>query len=230
MKLDKTSASEARIYIMGKEYKVPYGLTVMKAMEYVGYRFIRGAGCRGGFCGACATIYRLKGDYKLKHVLACQETVKDNMYLTQIPFTPTDKPVYDINEVKPTTSVITEFYPEINKCVSCNTCTKACPQDLEVMDYVQSALRGDFKTVANLSFDCISCGLCAMRCPMEISPYRAAGLARRLYGKYIMPKAKHTEERIKEIEGRKFEGELKKLAEMTIEQLKETYEKRSFEL
>ena len=37
------------IYITGKKYLVPYGLTIMKAMEYAGYRYIRGCGCRGGF-------------------------------------------------------------------------------------------------------------------------------------------------------------------------------------
>ena len=52
----KEEMKMVRIYIMGKEYKVPAGLTIMKAMEYAGYRYIRGAGCRAGFCGACATV------------------------------------------------------------------------------------------------------------------------------------------------------------------------------
>ena len=26
------------IYVMGKKYLVPYGLTIMKAMEYAGYQ------------------------------------------------------------------------------------------------------------------------------------------------------------------------------------------------
>jgi hypothetical protein len=63
------------IYIMGKSYEVPSNLTIMKAMEYAGYRLIRGCGCRGGFCGACGTVYRTKGDYKLKAGLACQTVV-----------------------------------------------------------------------------------------------------------------------------------------------------------
>ena len=37
------------VYIMGKEYRVPAELTIMKAMEYAGYKLVRGAGCRGGF-------------------------------------------------------------------------------------------------------------------------------------------------------------------------------------
>lgn len=220
---------KVRVYVMGREYKVPFGLTIMKAMEYAGYRFIRGAGCRGGFCGACATVYRIEGDYKLRVALACQKTVEDGMYLTQLPFTPANKPVYDMEKLSPSVNVLLEYYPEIAKCVSCNTCTKACPQDLEVMDYVQAALRGDFEKVVSLSFDCITCGLCAARCPAEIVPYNIALLARRIYGKYVMPKAKHVEEKIKEIESGKFDGEIRKLMEASVDNLKEIYEKREIE-
>jgi len=79
--VEKLAQRFVKIYIMGKEYEVPEGITIMKAVEYAGYQYIRGAGCRGGFCGACATIYRLKGDYRLYTALACQTTVKDGMYL-----------------------------------------------------------------------------------------------------------------------------------------------------
>ena len=217
---------KVRIYIMGREYKVPTGLTIMEGMEYAGYRFIRGCGCRGGFCGACATVYRMKGDYKLRMDLACQKVVEDGMYLVQLPFTPAEKSLYDIKELTPSANVLLEYYPEIAKCVSCNTCTKACPQDLEVMDFVQAAIRGDIEQVAKLSFDCIMCGLCAMRCPAEIVPYNMALLARRLYGKYTMPKAKHVEERIKEVDEGKFDGEIDRFVKMSLEELKEEYRKR----
>lgn len=229
--MSKSNVEErkVRVYVMGREYKVPFGLTIMKAMEYAGYRFIRGAGCRGGFCGACATVYRMEGDYKLRVALACQKTVEDGMYLTQLPFTPANKPAYEVEKLSPSVNVLLEYYPEIAKCVSCNTCTKACPQDLEVMDYVQAALRGDFEEVARLSFDCIMCGLCAMRCPTEIVPYNAALLARRLYGKYVMPRAKHVDERIKEIEEDKFDEEIKNLMEASLDVLKEMYTKREIE-
>lgn len=220
---------KVRVYIMGREYQVPFGLTIMKAMEYAGYRFIRGAGCRGGFCGSCATVYRIEGDYKLRVALACQKTVEDGMYLTQLPFTPANKPVYDVEKLSPSVNVLLEYYPEIAKCVSCNTCTKACPQDLEVMDYVQAALRGDLEEVARLSFDCIGCGLCAMRCPTSIVPYNVAQLARRLYGKYVMPRAKHVDDRVKEVEEGKFDEEMKNLMEASLDVLKERYTKRDIE-
>ena len=48
------------IYVYGKKYSVPGDLTIMTAMEYAGYQLKRGCGCRHGFCGACATIYRIK--------------------------------------------------------------------------------------------------------------------------------------------------------------------------
>ena len=43
----------ANVYLFGKKYVVPASLTIMEAMEYCGYRLVRGCGCRNGFCGAC---------------------------------------------------------------------------------------------------------------------------------------------------------------------------------
>ena len=63
------------IHVMGKKHEVPADLTIMKAMEYSGHQFRRGAGCRGGYCGACAALYRVKGSYKLEGALACQKIV-----------------------------------------------------------------------------------------------------------------------------------------------------------
>ena len=226
---EEVETPTVRIYIMGKEYKVPAGLTIMKAMEYAGYRYIRGAGCRGGFCGACSTIYRMKGDYKLRTALACQKVVEDGMYIVQLPFAPADKPTYSLEKLSPSVNALLEYYPEIAKCVSCNTCTKACPQELEVMDFVQAVLRGDLAKVVELSFDCIQCGICAIRCPAEIVPYNVALLARRLYGRYVLPRARHVEDRIKEIEEGKFNEEIERLMKADVEALKEMYEKREIE-
>ncbi|MEM1513923.1 MAG: 4Fe-4S dicluster domain-containing protein [Candidatus Thermoplasmatota archaeon] len=220
---------EVRIYIMGKEYKVPAGLTIMKAMEYAGYRYIRGAGCRAGFCGACATIYRKEGDYKLYADLACQKTVEEGMHLVQLPFSPANKAIYNIEKIKADDKTILNFYPEIARCVSCNTCTKACPQQLEVMDYIQASLRGDIKKAAELSFDCIQCGLCAIRCPAEIVHYHVAQLARRLYGKYIAPRSKHLEKRVKEIEEGKYNNAIKELMKKSLEELRKMYNERDIE-
>jgi succinate dehydrogenase/fumarate reductase-like Fe-S protein len=219
----------AGIYIMGKYYEVPDSLTIMKAMEYAGYRLVRGAGCREGFCGACATVFRRRGDYKLYSGLACQTVVEDGMYLAQIPFFPAEKAVYDIRELEPTVNTLLMYYPELARCVSCNSCTKVCPQEIEVMDYVNEALRGDIERAAHTSFDCIMCGLCAARCHAEMPQYLIALLARRLYAAYIAPRAPDLAERVESILEGEFDKELAKLKRMDMEKVKKLYRQRDIE-
>jgi Fe-S oxidoreductase len=227
--MTENSKKMVTIYVMGKKHTVPADLTIMKAMEYAGHQFKRGAGCRGGFCGACATIYRKKGSYKLLGALACQKMVEDGMYIAQIPFSPAEKKSYNIDDLKPEASTFLEQYPEIARCLACNTCTKACPQDLQVMDIVQAALRGDITTSAKLSFDCLSCGLCAVRCPAEIVPYNIGQLARRMYSKYIVGPTEHVEQRVKEVKEGKFDEELDKLKALDKPTLKKLYDTRDME-
>ncbi|MEJ2118189.1 MAG: 4Fe-4S dicluster domain-containing protein, partial [Alphaproteobacteria bacterium] len=167
-KRQRVQANMVYVFIMGKRHVVPEHATIMRAIEYAGHQIIRGVGCREGFCGACATIYRLPGDYKLHTGLACTTLVQEGMQLTQIPSVPMEKKAYDVEKLKPDVSAILEVYPVTFRCVACGTCTKACPQGLPVMDYIQAAMRGDLETVADLSFDCVACGLCALRCPAEI--------------------------------------------------------------
>jgi formate hydrogenlyase subunit 6/NADH:ubiquinone oxidoreductase subunit I len=228
-KKEEGEEEKVAIYIMGKRYEVPKNLTIMKAMEYAGYRFIRGCGCRGGFCGACGTVYRTLGDYKLKAGLACQTVVEKDMYLTQIPFFPANKAIYDLEKLEPTAEEVIKIYPEIFRCVSCNTCKKICPQEIEVMNYVNAALRGDISKTADLSFDCIMCGLCAARCPAEIVQYNVAILCRRLYARHVAPKAKHLKERVKEISEGKFEKEMEMLTKGDEKTLRKLYNERDIE-
>lgn len=218
------------IYIMGKAYEVPAGLTIMQAMEYAGYQFVRSAGCRAGFCGACATVFRKKGNYKLSSAMACQTVAEEGMYLVQIPFTPGEKAIYDIGKESYDVSVFFRHYPEIARCLSCNTCTKACPQDLEVMDYIQAAIRGDFSDIAHGSFDCIQCGLCAMRCPAEMVQYHIAQLARRMYGRYGNPEPDHLRDRLNELKECKFEGELDELVKADRDELARRYAQRDMKI
>jgi formate hydrogenlyase subunit 6/NADH:ubiquinone oxidoreductase subunit I len=222
-------AGTVEVFIMGKSYKVPAGLTIMKALEYAGYRYIRGCGCRAGFCGACSTIYRIEDEQKLGFDLACQKVVEDKMYLVQLPFVPATKIEYNIEEIKPTESIILEIYPEIARCVSCNTCSKSCPQDIEVMKYIQRAVRGEIAKCAEISFDCIQCGLCAMRCPADIKHYHVSQLARRLRGKYLDTKSKNLVKRLKEIENRRYDAEIEKMMKMDKKDITEFYKKRKIE-
>lgn len=231
-KEEKTQSQKAKmisLYIMGKKYEVPEESTIMGALEYVGYQLKRGCGCREGFCGACATVYRTTDDYKIKTGLACQTVVEPNMYIAQIPFFPANKALYDLDELEPSISTFQEVYPETFRCVSCNTCTKACPQDLEVMDYIQALIRGDIAQAADLSFDCIMCGLCAARCPAEIVQYNVAVLARRLYGKYLSKKGEYLENRLKEIKEHKYDKEIEEFMHMDRESIKKKYYARDIE-
>jgi len=219
-----------KVFIMGEAHEVPAGSTIIMAFEYAGYQLKKGVGCREGFCGACATVYREKGNYKLQGGLACQTVVSDGMSISQIPFVPAEKPVYDMDKITPDINTIKELFPTVFRCVSCNTCTKACPQDIQVMDYIQALKQGNIAKAADLSFDCIRCGLCALRCPAEIVQYNAATLARRLYGKYLAKKSPELIKRVKEIEDGKYDQEIKELKEMNREDLTEKYYSREIKL
>jgi len=213
------------IYVMGKEYKVPASLTVQKALEYSGFQYIRGCGCRGGVCGACGIAYRIPGSYKLGFALACQTLVEPNMSLFHISFYPANKATYSLEDIKLTAEQLVQLYPELMRCLQCNACTKACPQDIEVMHCMAAAMRGDIEKVAQLSLSCIMCGLCASRCPAEIAPFYIGLICRRLYGRYIQKKDPFLGKRIREIEENGFDREIDRLMGEKPEELRRIYQK-----
>jgi len=217
------------IFVMGKKYEVPDTLTIMKALEYAGYQYIRGCGCRGGICGACATVYRKAGDYKIYTGLACQTVVEPEMYLAQIPFYPANRASYDFEEIEATPESIFKLYPELFRCVACNACSKVCPMDVEVLDYVSALKRGDIKAACEISFDCIQCGLCTSRCMGEMAQYHIAQLARRLYGGKLAPKAEHLQKMCDDIEGGAFDDELAKVKTLGVDDMKKIYTEREME-
>jgi len=211
------------IYVMGRRYEVPQGLTILKAMEFAGYRFRRGCGCRGGVCGACVTVYRKKGNYQLKVGLACQTVIESDIYLAQLPFVPANKAIYTLTKIQATDSDIVKLYPELLRCLQCNTCTKSCPMELEVMNYVAAAMWGDLKEVVELSMECVMCGMCAARCPAELAPFNIALLIRRMYGKHIIPSSPQLAQRLREIREGRFEQDLKQLKKMEKTELEDRF-------
>lgn len=219
------------IYVMGKRFQVPEGLTIQAALEYCGYNLIRGVGCRSGFCGACATVYCFKNDSQLRYALACQKAIEQDMYLTQIPFFPTAEALYNVQDLKPEAgeNKLVQLYPDTLTCFGCNNCTKSCPQDLEVMEIISAAIRGDYEKVYEKSFDCLLCGLCAARCPQGLQPYVVAIAGRRLRGAHLAPKSQHNLDRVTEIEEGNFDAELEKLKKMSTDELRELYAKREIE-
>lgn len=217
------------LFIMGKKYEVPSTLTIQKALEFAGYQLIRGCGCRGGICGACGTVYRMPGSAKIHVGLACQTIVQPNMYLTMIPFFPANRAVYDIEEMTPDLKSLLKAYPELTKCMGCNTCTKSCPMDIPVMEYVSAALRGDVQKVADLSMSCVMCGICASRCPAELGQYNIAMLCRRLTARHLWPKAQHVQDMVAKIDAGAFEKPLETLMKADLETLRRLYVERQME-
>ena len=217
------------VFLFGKRYEVPESLTIMKAMEYAGYQLVRGCGCRNGYCGACATIYRIKGQQELKTCLACQQQVEEGMYVATLPFFPLVKQVYDINEIKPTQQIMMQLYPEIYACIGCNACTKSCTQELNVMQYIAYAQRGEYEKAAEESFDCVMCGVCSSRCPAGISHPQVALLTRRLTGKYLAPQSEHLINRVAEIDAGDCKAALEAIMNTPLEEQKNLYNHREIE-
>ncbi len=166
---------------------------------------------------------------ELKTCLACQTQVQEGMYVASIPFFPTDKRLYNIEDLKPNQQVMMELYPEIYSCIGCNACTKACTQDLNVMQYIAYAQRGELEKCAEESFDCVSCGCCSVRCPAGISHPMVGLLARRLTGKYIAPKSEHLEKRVEEIHEGKYDDLIEQIMQKPITDMQELYNNREIE-
>ncbi len=217
------------IYIFNQKYEVPEGLTILRAYEYAGFYLTRGVGCRGGFCGACSTVYRIIGDYRLHYALACQTVVEPDMVLAPIPFFPAQRPAYHLEQLQADGSTPAALYPEIMRCFGCNTCTKSCPQEIDVLNYMSAAIRGDLTALADISFDCIMCGLCTARCPAELVPYNVALLGRRLYGKYLAPPAAHLRQRVQEIADGLYQADLSELKSLPLAELQSRYNARQIE-
>jgi len=226
---ENLTSKKIPIFIMGKKYMVPDSLTIMKAMEFAGYKYVRGAGCRGGICGACGTVYRKPGDYRIHVGLACQTLVEEEMYLTQIPFYPAMRASFNWDEIAPSGDEVAQLYPELFRCVACNACTKICPMDVEVMDYIAAIKRGDIAEAKRISFDCIQCGLCASRCMGELPQYHIAQLVRRLYGGKMADETPHLEEMVTKIADGYYKEKLDELKAMDPEALKKLYSDRQQE-
>lgn len=222
---------EERVHVslLGKQYVVPAELTIMDAMEYAGFKLVRGCGCRIGFCGACAVVYRMAGKTEIKVALACQTKVEEGMCVGRLESYPVNKRRYDVNALSRDENIVGHLYPEIYSCIGCNTCTKGCPQGLNVMQYIAAAQRGDYRKVAELSFDCVGCNICASRCPAQITHSAVGLLARRLTAKYIEPPCAHLESRVREIRDGVFHAGLEQLKRTPVDELRQRYNERVIE-
>lgn len=217
------------ISIMGEAVRVPPSLTILQAFEFAGHRMVRGVGCRGGFCGACATVFRRRGDPTLRFGLACQTVVEEGMVLTLLPFYPGHRPGYRLEELEPSADQVLELYPELVRCYGCNTCTKSCPQGIDVLAAVSAVLRGDLRRAADLSFECIACGLCASRCPAELVKHDVLLLCRRLCGRHLAPVSKHLRDADEAVRCGAARPALEEIKALDTAELRERYRSRDIE-
>ncbi len=222
------TARTATVTIMGKRYDVPPGLTILQAYEHAGYRLVRGVGCRGGVCGACATVYRMEGAARRRACLACQTAVEPGMILAPIHSYPTNRPGYDVMDGGDPAATVLRVFPELQKCLGCNACNKICPQSIDVMGYVAALLAGDLEKASDLSFDCIGCGLCATTCPAELSQANAALLARRVYARYEVKGSLKVSRRTAEIRSGAHATAVRELAAAGEVEWKRLYAARDF--
>jgi succinate dehydrogenase/fumarate reductase-like Fe-S protein len=220
------STPKVRITIMDKRYEVPQGLTILNAYEYAGYQLVRGVGCRGGVCGACATVYRMEGEFRRRSCLACQTEVMQGMILAPIHSYPTNRPAYDVAKIGDPRRAVVDLFPEVQKCLGCNACNKICPQSIDVMGYVAAIIAGDLEKASDLSFDCILCGMCATTCPAEISQHNAALLARRVYARHLVQGSENVRKRTAELRAGTYTADLQKLASSSEDELKKLYAAR----
>ena len=209
------------VEIAGKAYDVPEGITIIKALWYAGHDVIRGAGCLGGFCGACAAYYRLKDDPKVKTCLACQTAVQDGMSLSMVPAFPARKALYDMATLQDPKEALFALYPETPLCRNCNACTEACPQGIDVREGVWRAVFGDFKAVSEMFMDCVMCGLCAPVCIADIAPNLVALYASRAQGAHFTETPERLVRRIKEIEAGGYDAEWTHVLSMNEKELED---------
>jgi heterodisulfide reductase subunit C len=209
------------VEIMGRPYAVPEGLTMLRAMWYTGHEVVRGAGCLGGFCGACAATYRTKDDVRLRNALACQTLVEDGMsFYLNFSYYPNRKAVYDLDQISDTKQELFKIYPEASLCRNCNACTEACPQGIDVRDGVWKAVFGDFQKVSEMFMDCVMCGQCIPVCIADIAPNHVALYASRAHGARLTAPPQNLARRVAEIQSGKYAAEWTRILSMNEEELK----------
>ncbi|WP_420906083.1 4Fe-4S dicluster domain-containing protein [Candidatus Magnetaquiglobus chichijimensis] len=187
--------------------QVPSGKTILSALEAVGIGPVRGVGCRGGVCGACAVLFRVPSQtHAMSAGLMCQQTVLDGMEILPLPHVPVKKQPHrlELPEDETPAHHVLRLYPEVNHCVMCGECVRMCPMDLDVMGYVGMIKRGDLKSAARESFTCIQCQLCVIRCPASISQPNAALAARRWLGAHQEPRAEHLTRMVEKVDSGRF--------------------------
>ncbi|MEO5340114.1 MAG: 2Fe-2S iron-sulfur cluster-binding protein [Magnetococcus sp. MYC-9] len=215
----------------GTEYRVSPGRTLLAALEEAGLRFVRGVGCRGGVCGACTVLYRMRDSHALTAGLLCQDEVQDGMEILSLPYIPQKKALHPLTlpEGNSPEYQVLNLYPEVNNCVMCGECTRLCPVGIDVMGYVGMIKRGDLRGAAHESFTCVQCHACVLRCPSSISQPNAALAARRYHGRFRDAAAEHLSKAVEKLASGHYRSLFRKVRRMEPARLQALYQRRERE-
>lgn len=226
-----TTSPSITIGYDGTDYRVSPGRTLLVALEEAGLRFVRGVGCRGGVCGACTVLYRLRDSHALVAGLMCQDEVQDGMEILPLPYIPQKKVPHPLtlNADETTAYHVLTLYPEVNHCVMCGECTRLCPVGLDVMAYVGMIKRGDLCGAAQASFTCVQCQACVLRCPSSISQPNAALATRRFHGRFQVPTADHLTKALEKGESGHYRSVFRRVRRMDPVEFQALYQRRERE-
>jgi ferredoxin len=188
------------IEFMGKTCRVSPNTTLLGALLEIGWDSVRGKGCMGGCCGACATLYRLPGEAHVRTGLACRTPVQEGISFSLIGQFPAPKPEYHLSDITNPKQALFDLFPEVAGCRSCRSCIEACPQGIDVMRGVWHAVYGNFQAAADLFLGCVQCGLCTRVCAAGLRPYLVGVYARRAQGALLTEKPPGLLERVSQIQ------------------------------
>jgi len=206
--------------LLSRVHAAPEGVTIIQALEYAGVRSPHGSSCRQGFCGACAMLCRFPGETEVRGVLGCQTLIVEGLDVCQVPHFPVNRADFDVTRPGEPGPVLKQLYPELDGCIHCGACNRACPVTLDVRGFVADLIAADLPAVARASDRCVSCGLCAARCPSGIAPYVVALQARRAEA-YRSPRSPMLRERCDEIRAGRYDETLAELSLLAPEELKD---------
>lgn len=127
--------------------------------------------------------------------------------MTFFPSDPSKKTISPLPTESPSRNTLFQYFPETRRCVACQACSTACPQDIDVMAGVRDAINGDLAAVAERFTTCVMCGICAAVCESRIRPHRMGLYARRLTAAFYPKEASDLVNRIEEIRSGRFEAE-----------------------
>ena len=167
------------IKISGKTIQAQEGETLINAIWNAGIAESIKAGCTGGVCGACTVTLRYSDGRQGGTELACMKTVLEGMEVFPCPV---DADVSMEPVANPDVLALQSVFPTFNRCTKCDSCTKACPMSIPVMESVLRMQKGEFLQVAEDFMTCIHCGLCRFVCEDRVKPHNMGLWVRRSIG------------------------------------------------